>query len=88
MAGGGSSVRLDQAVRREREAIRLHESTAVRQEASATQFDERAADDTDDQERSRSLGRAATARARAVRARERASQARARLLAEGFDPDD
>jgi hypothetical protein len=76
----------DRAVRREFEAIRLHEAAASRHQAVATVLEQRAARDSNDAKREMSLRLAETCRARAVAALNRAQEARNRLREEGIEP--
>lgn len=75
------------AVSIERAAIKLHETAAKRQGATADTLEKRAALEADDLTRRRTLDRAAKARIRAQLARHRAEQARDRLRDEGIEPD-
>jgi cysteinyl-tRNA synthetase len=76
----------DRAVRREFEAIRLHEAAASRHWAAATVLEQRAARDSNHAKREMSLRLAERCRARAAAALNRAQEARNRLRDEGIEP--
>lgn len=77
----------ERAVRREFEAIRVHEAAATRHRAVATVLEQRAARDSNHGTREASLHLAELCRARAAAALDRAEEARTRLREDGVDPN-
>jgi len=75
------------AVRRERDAIKAHESAAAQQDSAAAILEARAAHESEP-DRVHLLQLASEFRARAAAARERARLARERPRVEGIDLDD
>lgn len=86
-ARGSAQEAFRAAVRRELEAIELHEEAARRHDDLAAQLEHMARMDKTEELQAEAMTVAANARERAVRARARAEEVRHRLRSEGVDVD-
>jgi hypothetical protein len=87
VVGSYPSLALVRAVRRDRDAIAVHEAAAARHEQTAVAVERCAAVFDDDRVREAALQLAARCRERADAARYRAEAVKTRLRSAGIDPD-